>query len=176
MLSKDMLEHKLTNLINNNPLLIKLIDLLKDFSKIYLVGGIIRDIALEKKALDIDLCTSLNINEVSKILEKSFKIIDTGIKHGTITAIFDHVHAEITEFRGEKNSLESDLSLRDFTINAIAFDIVEKKLIDPFNGLDDLKNNILRCTIDPNIVFNDDPLRMVRAFRFSYAENRNLDV
>ena len=175
MLSKDMLEHKLTNLINNNPLLIKLIDLLKDFSKIYLVGGIIRDIALEKKALDIDLCTSLNINEVSKILEKSFKIIDTGIKHGTITAIFDHVHAEITEFRGEKNSLESDLSLRDFTINAIAFDIVEKKLIDPFNGLDDLKNNILRCTIDPNIVFNDDPLRMVRAFRFSYAENRKLD-
>ena len=175
MLSKDKLEHKLTNFVNNNPLLIKLIDLLKDSSKIYLVGGIIRDIALGKKALDIDLCTSLNINEVSKILEKSFKIIDTGIKHGTITAIFDHVHAEITEFRGEKNSLESDLSLRDFTINAIAFDIIGKKLIDPFNGLDDLKNNILRCPIDPNIVFNDDPLRMVRTFRFSYAQNRKLD-
>ena len=175
MLTKEALEHKLLNLVNENPLLKELIILLKNSSKIYLVGGIIRDIALGKEALDIDICTSLNINEVSKILKKSFKVIDTGIKHGTITAIYDHIHAEITEFRGEKDSLESDLSLRDFTINAISFDIVEKKLIDPFNGLEDLENNILRCPIAPNIVFNDDPLRMIRAFRFSYAQNRKLD-
>lgn len=175
MLETNELEHKLINFTSNNSLLKELIKLLKGYTKVYLVGGIIRDIALEKEALDIDLCTSLNINEVSKILAKSCKVIDTGIKHGTITVIFDHIHAEITEFRGEKDSLESDLSLRDFTINAMSFDIIENKLIDPFNGFNDLKNNILRCPIDPNIVFNDDPLRMIRAFRFSYAQNRKLD-
>lgn len=172
MLTTINLQKTLINIANNSKLVEKIKNLLQDFSKIYLVGGIIRDIALEKEALDIDICTSLNINKVSEILGPHLKIIDTGKRHGTISAFLDTEHVEITEFRGKQDSLVSDLELRDFTINAIAFDLINNEIIDPFNGLDDLKNNILRCPIDPNKVFLDDPLRILRAFRFSYAQDR----
>ncbi|MGI6680792.1 MAG: CCA tRNA nucleotidyltransferase [Bdellovibrionota bacterium] len=172
MLKENVLKQKLTKLVKEHTLLLEIIVKLKDFSEIYLVGGVIRDIALKNKVKDIDLCTSLNIKEVSRILEKTLKVIDTGKRHGTISVYLENQKVEITEFRGKENTLLEDLRLRDFSINAIAFDVINNEIIDPFFGLNALKNNVLECPCDAKKIFLDDPLRILRMFRFSYAQNR----
>ncbi len=172
MISNKQLTQRLNNLIDSTNLIKKISTILDTHCDVFLVGGIIRDLALEKEANDIDVCISIDINIATRLLKQSLKVIETGKKHGTITVLDNNLSIEITEFRGEKEDLISDLSLRDFTINAIAFSIKERKIFDPFLGLNDLKNNILRCPINPDKVFTDDPLRLLRMFRFSYAEGR----
>ena len=143
----------------------------------FMVGGCVRDSLLGLKPKDFDITTSA----LPEITENLFtKTIPTGIKHGTVTVVIDKENFEVTTYRTEENyidnrrpekvefvkDLKEDLSRRDFTINAFAYNDKEG-LIDYFNGMDDLKNKVIRAVGDPNKRFNEDALRMLRAIRFS---------
>lgn len=145
----------------------------------YLVGGWIRDILLKKQinTQDIDIATNAKPEEVMKMFPK---VIPTGIKHGTVTILFLDLKIECTTYRIEfkysdfrrpekieyAKSIYEDLSRRDFTINAFAYDPIKKILIDEYNGLEDLKKNIIRCIGNPKDRFLEDGLRPIRACRF----------
>ncbi len=161
---------------------------IKNNYKIYLVGGVIRDILLgrEYNRSEIDLATNAKPGEVKKIFKR---VIPTGIKHGTVTVIRNNVNFEITTFRLDgkysdgrhpdeveyATTIEEDLKRRDFTINAFAFDLQHQILIDLFNGLDDLKNKIIRTIGDPDERFREDGLRLMRAIRFASVLGFKID-
>ncbi len=144
----------------------------------YLVGGAVRDMIMGKPAHDWDVATNARPEEVSKIFKK---VIPTGIAHGTVTVIFMGIHIEVTTFRTEADysdgrhpdkveyagKIEEDLSRRDFTMNAIAADLKDGTLVDPFEGQKDIKAKIIRCVGEPAERFNEDGLRPVRALRFA---------
>lgn len=155
----------------------------------YVVGGAVRDALLHKKINDYDIATNaLPKNVIELFSEKSYKIDDCGIKHGTVRVINNNVSFEITTFRKESsykdnrhpdsviftNDLKEDLIRRDFTINAMACS-VDGDVIDIFNGIDDLNNSVIRSVGDPNIRFQEDALRMLRAIRFSSKLNFRID-
>ncbi len=145
----------------------------------YAVGGSVRDSFLGNLASDFDITTSALPVEIKKVFER-FKIIETGIKHGTVTVLFDVEPLEITTYRvdGEyednrhpKNvvftrNIKEDLSRRDFTVNAIAFNH-KRGIVDPFGGINDLKCGIIRAVGDAEKRFNEDALRILRCVRFS---------
>lgn len=150
----------------------------KNGHKAYLVGGAVRDIFLNKEGHDWDLATSATPQEVMKIFHR---VIPTGIAHGTVTIhIFGH-EIETTTFRADlgysdgrhpdkvvyAKTIEEDLSRRDFTMNAIAADLATGIITDPYNGLQDIKDNIIRTVGNPLERFNEDGLRPVRAVRFA---------
>ncbi len=145
----------------------------------YVVGGFVRNMLMGIPAHDVDICTNALPHEIISAFE-SFNVIETGIKHGTVTVIIESIPVEITTFRidGEylrhrkpekvlfTSSLYEDLSRRDFTINAMAF--CEKSgVCDPFGGKKDLENKIIRCVGNPTERFEEDALRILRALRFS---------
>lgn len=145
----------------------------------FIVGGCVRDFLLNVKVEDWDITTNALPENIISIF-KGNRIITTGLKHGTITVVVNKKHFEITTFRvdGEYsdnrrpdtvkyvNNLKDDLSRRDFTINAMAYN--EKSgLIDIFHGEQDLNNHIIRCVGDADSRFREDALRMLRAVRFS---------
>ena len=148
--------------------------------KAYIVGGCVRDILLNKTPKDWDITTSATPEEVTRIFKEDYTVIPTGISHGTVTIITDDDAYEITTFRIDgkysdkrrpdnvefTSSIEEDLSRRDFTINAMAYNPIEG-LIDPFDGRQDIQDNIIRCVGNPIDRFDEDPLRMLRAIRFS---------
>ena len=143
----------------------------------YMVGGCVRDSLLGVEPKDYDITTSAKPEETISLFEKT---IPTGLKHGTITVIINSTPYEVTTFRTEGTYLDNrrpssvdfvtdikeDLSRRDFTINALAYN-ENTGLIDYFNGVDDIKNKIIRCVGDPDKRFKEDALRMLRAIRFS---------
>ena len=146
----------------------------------YIVGGAVRDILLNHKAVDFDICTSALPDDVRKIfLENKYKVIETGIKHGTVTVSTNNTSYEVTTFRQDGNyldnrhpenvnfntSLEEDLERRDFTINALACD-KNGVVYDFHDGISDLHKKIIRTVGDPNLRFKEDALRMLRALRF----------
>lgn len=158
----------------------KLIGLLQQAGySAYVVGGCVRDSIIGRIPHDWDICTSATPTEMLKIFN-DFQIIETGLQHGTITVIVDGEAYEITTFRidGEysdkrrpdcvsfTSKLEKDLSRRDFTINALAYNDIEG-LIDPFGGVADIKNRLIRCMGNPWDRFDEDALRVLRALRFS---------
>lgn len=152
--------------------------------KVYLVGGAVREGLLGKRVEDIDCASSLLPHDAVKILEPKFRVIPTGIEHGTIRVMLPNIGGvELTTFRKPSKrdesrfskTIEEDLSGRDFTINAIAIDVDSKEVIDPFKGALDLKNNILRAVGDPKDRINEDPHRILRALRFGYAEGRHIE-
>lgn len=142
----------------------------------YIVGGYVRDHLLGKVNSDIDISTSALPSEVMDLFNKT---IPTGIKHGTITVIIDKFQYEITTFRKETNylnnrkpenvdfvkSLKEDVLRRDFTMNALALTI-DDKIIDYVNGEADIKNKVIKTVGNAFERFNEDALRMLRAFRF----------
>ncbi|MEA3493954.1 MAG: CCA tRNA nucleotidyltransferase [Candidatus Margulisiibacteriota bacterium] len=144
----------------------------------YLVGGCIRDMLLGLPVLEWDITTSAKPNKVKKLFKK---VVPTGIKYGTVTIILDKEAYEVTTFRSDEKYIDGrhpknvvftgdihqDLSRRDFTINAIAYDPIEDKLIDNFNGKKDLKKKIIRTVGNPVDRFSEDGLRSVRACRFA---------
>lgn len=147
----------------------------------YVVGGCIRDSLLGRPPHDWDICTSAKPEEVCDLLEQfHIRTIKTGLKHGTITAQYGMFDYEITTFRIDgdysdnrrpdnvefTDNLFVDLARRDFTINAMACD-AESSIMDPFNGLSDLKLGIIRCVGNPDDRFNEDALRIMRALRFA---------
>ncbi|MGG7079218.1 CCA tRNA nucleotidyltransferase [Clostridium sardiniense] len=143
----------------------------------FMVGGCIRDSLLLKEPKDYDIATSATPTITESLFDKT---IPTGIKHGTITVLIDKEPFEITTYRVEGEykdnrrpdeisfvtDIKDDLSRRDFTINAFAYNSKEG-LKDYFNGLDDLKNKIIRTVGNSNKRFNEDALRIMRAIRFS---------
>ena len=160
-----------------------LIDILEeDGYEAYIVGGCVRDSLINKNPNDWDICTSAKPQEVIDLLEcyDDIEVIPTGLKHGTITAHVNGENYEITTYRvdGEYSDnrrpdsvmfvgdVESDLSRRDFTINAMAYSNIGT-LIDPFDGYRDLLRGIIRCVGDPYDRFNEDGLRILRALRFA---------
>lgn len=117
-----------------------------------------------------------------------YRTIETGIKHGTVTVLVHNESFEITTFRIETtysdnrhpdkviftNSLEEDLSRRDFTMNAIAYN-EEEGFVDYFNGISDIKSKLIKCVGDPDTRFNEDALRILRALRFSSVTGFDID-
>ncbi len=145
----------------------------------YAVGGCVRDKLLGREVNDFDITTSALPHETKEVF-KNHTVIETGIKHGTITVIIDRKPYEITTFRVESGyedcrhpdkvsfvrDVESDLARRDFTVNAIAFSPC-KGIVDPFGGIVDLHSGIIRAVGDPYLRFSEDALRILRALRFS---------
>ncbi len=145
----------------------------------FVVGGCVRDIHLGKSPDDWDITTNATPDEMLSVFG-SFRVIPTGIKHGTVTVVVDGHNLEVTTYRvdGEYNdnrrpenvtftrNISEDLARRDFTMNALAYNEVSG-LIDLYGGLDDLKNGVIRCVGDPDKRFEEDALRIIRALRFS---------
>ena len=143
----------------------------------YAVGGCVRDSLLGREADDWDITTSASPYEVKKLFRRT---IDTGIQHGTVTVMLDKEGFEVTTYRidGEyedgrhpkevqfTKNLEEDLKRRDFTINAMAYN-EQTGMVDVFGGVEDLKNKIIRCVGVAGERFDEDALRIMRAFRFS---------
>jgi tRNA nucleotidyltransferase (CCA-adding enzyme) len=143
------------------------------------VGGCVRDSLLGLAPHDWDICTNARPEQTLAVFAGR-RVIETGIKHGTVTVLFDNVPYEVTTYRTDGVysdsrrpdsvsfvvSLKEDLSRRDFTVNAMAYHPI-RGLYDDFGGAEDLKNNIIRCVGDPAIRFTEDALRIMRALRFS---------
>ena len=153
----------------------------------YIVGGCVRDSILGLEPKDWDITTNAKPDNLIKIF-KDFKVIPTGLKHGTITIMINNIGYEVTTYRvdGEYednrhpnnvkfvNTLKEDLSRRDFTINAMAYN--EKDgLIDYHNGLNDLNNKLIKTVGNSLERFKEDALRMLRAIRFSAKYGFKLD-
>ena len=145
----------------------------------YIVGGCVRDAIMNKEPHDYDICTSALPEEMHRIFANR-TTIDTGLKHGTITVGGIEGFYEVTTYRvdGEYkdnrrpeevvfvDNIEQDLSRRDFTMNAIAYN-PKTGIIDPFNGVEDISKGIIRCVGEANKRFNEDALRIMRAVRFA---------
>lgn len=150
---------------------------------LFLVGGAVRDRMLGIPPGDMDYATDAHPGDVIDFLsETGIKVIPTGVRYGTVTAIYPETHekAEITTFRSSEvyrrgsrypsvefgGTIQEDLKRRDFTINAMAID-ASGDLIDPFGGMKDLKNRVIDTPGNPDDAFLDDPLRILRAYRFA---------
>ena len=145
----------------------------------YVVGGSLRDALLGIPPHDFDLAVS-SVPELTAEILRDFRVIETGLKHGTVTVIAGGEPVEITTFRVDGDytdarhpdgvtftrRIEEDLSRRDFTVNAMAYHPT-KGLCDPFGGQADLERGILRAVREPTLRFSEDALRIMRAFRFS---------
>jgi tRNA nucleotidyltransferase (CCA-adding enzyme) len=151
----------------------------------FIVGGCVRDSLLGKEPKDWDLTTNAKPEEIKELYAKT---IDTGIKHGTITIVLNSMNFEITTYRTDGEyldnrrpenvkftfSLVEDLSRRDFTMNAIAYNPNEG-FIDPFKGINDITENIIRAVGNADKRFKEDALRMLRGIRFSAELNFSLE-
>lgn len=145
----------------------------------FLVGGCVRDSILGRPIHDYDITTSATPDEMMKVF-KDKRIIETGLQHGTITIVIDGEPYEVTTYRIDGNysdsrrpdsvtftrSLKEDLKRRDFTINAMAYND-EVGLVDPFNGMEDIKYHKIQCVGKPEDRFSEDALRILRAIRFA---------
>jgi poly(A) polymerase len=147
---------------------------------LYLVGGSVRDMVLGRTSPDLDFATSAHPAETTALLrgwaDRQYLL---GVRFGTVGALKDGARVEITTFRQEVyaeehrkpsvtfgKEVETDLSRRDFTINAMAVKLPDGTFVDPFGGVRDLATRTLDTPLDPDVSFSDDPLRMVRAARF----------
>ena len=158
--------------------------------RLALVGGPVRDAILGRLGNDLDFTTDARPHESKKILNAwADNTWDTGILFGTVAAKRGDVTVEVTTYRSDKyeedsrkpevefgDTIEGDLSRRDFTVNAMALELTgaQPEFIDPYGGLDDLVKKVLRTPITAQQSFSDDPLRMMRAARF--ASQLNFDI
>lgn len=168
--------------------------LLKEFGSVlvgrgkrcYLVGGAVRDLLRGERPADWDVATDASPQEVIAAYRK---VIPTGLKHGTVTVLFKGHPIETTTFRTESgysnarhpdsvsyvSTIEEDLSRRDFTMNAIAADIVDGGIVDPFGGAADIRRRLIRCVGDPAERFDEDGLRPLRAIRLACQLEFSID-
>ena len=158
----------------------------------YVIGGFVRDYFLKRESKDVDIVVVGSGIEMAKLVSKALKItseIKIFKTYGTAMLQYSNFEIEFVGARKESYSaksrnpkisegtLEDDIKRRDFTINSLAISLNKKnygKLIDQYNGLDDIESKIIKTPLDPNVTFNDDPLRMLRAIRF--ASNLKFDI
>jgi len=152
----------------------------------YVVGGCVRDLLLGKEASDWDVTTDARPAEVQKIFPR---VIPTGIQHGTVTVLMGKKQFEVTTFRGEGaytdgrrpdavefvRDIAADLARRDFTVNAIALDPDDGRIIDPYEGQKDIARKVIRAVGVPLERFREDGLRVLRAARFTATLEFDLD-
>ena len=145
----------------------------------FIVGGCVRDALRGITPKDYDITTSA-LPEETKSVFRDWRVIETGIQHGTITVVMDGMPLEITTYRTEGTysdnrhpdsvsftaSLREDVARRDFTMNAIAYSPT-RGMIDHFGGAEDIRRGIIRCVGDPATRFREDALRMMRGIRFA---------
>ena len=145
----------------------------------FVVGGCVRDALRGAAPHDWDCTTNAKPDEICACF-RDYHVIETGLQHGTVTVVIEHMPIEITTYRIDgvyadhrrpdsvtfTDSLTDDLARRDFTVNAMAFH-PQKGLIDPFHGADDLKRGVIACVGNPRDRFDEDGLRILRAMRFS---------
>jgi poly(A) polymerase len=153
---------------------------------VYLVGGSVRDAVVgrpggaeDSESVDIDLTTDARPDEIESLVRDAEAVWTQGKRFGTIGVLWQGRRIEITTHRAEAydpdsrkptvafgNEVITDLSRRDFTVNAMALRLPDLEMFDPFDGLRDLATRRLRTPLDPEVSFSDDPLRMLRAARF----------
>ncbi|MGO9839497.1 MAG: CCA tRNA nucleotidyltransferase [Polyangiaceae bacterium] len=152
----------------------------------WIVGGCVRDLFLGRAASDWDVATDARPKELVAIFPRA---IPTGIEHGTVTVVKAGHHYEVTTLRGEGtysdgrrpdwvtfvDEITADLARRDFTVNAIALDPLDGKVIDPHAGRDDLERGVLRAVGNARERFAEDGLRVLRAARFVATLELSLD-
>ena len=145
----------------------------------FLIGGSVRDFIMGLPIGDIDITTNATPTEVKEVF-RDFRVIETGIKHGTVTVLIDNEPLEITTYRSESTysdnrhpdsvtfskTLSDDVVRRDFTMNAIAYDFSDG-FCDLVKGIEDIENQTIRCIGNAETRFNEDALRILRALRFS---------
>lgn len=165
--------------LNFPECVLKLLDRLENLGyEAYLVGGCVRNALMGKETHDYDITTSALPEEIKQIFS-DMRIVETGIKHGTVTVMSDKVTAEITTYRTDgiyidhrrpqsvsfTANLKEDLSRRDYTVNAIAYS--EKRgIVDLFDGIMHLKEGRLCCVGEAGKRFDEDALRIMRGLRF----------
>lgn len=150
--------------------------------KLFLVGGCVRDSVMGLRPHDWDMCTDAEPDEIVMILvANDIPYHTVGIEYGTVTAIIGDSEYEITTFRKETGYSDSrhpdevvwtkdiyqDLARRDFTINAIAYDLISEEYLDPYNGIEDINSKTLRAVGHPVSRFKEDALRILRGIRFA---------
>ncbi|MEN8184733.1 MAG: hypothetical protein ABFS46_19605 [Myxococcota bacterium] len=128
----------------------------------HLVGGCVRSLAQGRHAADFDVVTDASPERVLALYPQA---VPTGLRHGTVMVPTPHGPVDVTSYRAGPR-LVDDLSRRDFTINAVAWDPLDGELVDPFGGLDDLDAGRLRCVGAADARLAEDPLRALRAARF----------
>ena len=145
----------------------------------YVVGGCVRDALMGLEPKDFDICTDA-LPEQMQAVFADCRVVETGLKHGTLTVLCDRVPYEVTTFRVDGaysdhrhpdgvifvSDVTADLSRRDFTVNAMAWN-PSTGLVDAFGGQEDLDRKLIRCVGDPTTRFNEDALRILRALRFA---------
>lgn len=192
---------KITNTIKNDilPLVETLKNNFNDEGNLFYVGGYIRNELINQyhkkniKIKDIDLATNIEPNTFKELLnKKGYKTIDTGIEHGTFTLLLPIENQkdepiEITTFRKDvstdgrkrtisyRRTIEEDLKRRDFTVNAIAKNVKNDEIIDPFDGQKDIKDMNLKFVLNPKDRINEDNLRVLRYFRFIFQLDFKID-
>lgn len=153
----------------------------------HIVGGCVRDMLIGKAPTDYDITTSAMPDEVKAVFS-DYRMLDTGLKHGTVTLLYQGAPYEITTYRTEgaytdnrhpdsvsfTRNLELDLSRRDFTVNAICAD-AEGRLTDMFSGVADIESRTIRAVGNAAERFSEDALRILRAIRFSATLGFELD-
>ena len=152
----------------------------------YLVGGAVRDYFMKKDAHDWDVATNATPEQVMKLFKF---VVPTGIAHGTVTVHFEKTEIEVTTFRTESDysdgrhpdkvvyaaTIQEDLSRRDFTMNAIAVNLANGKIVDPFEGQKDIKKKLIKTVGNPHKRFMEDGLRPIRALRFASKLNFSIE-
>ena len=153
----------------------------------YAVGGCVRDSLLGKEPQDWDLCTSALPDEMKTVFAGEH-VVETGLKHGTLTVVLRHQPYEITTYRVDGaytdhrhpdsvsfvGQIDQDLARRDFTINAMASGS-DGRILDLFEGRADLEKRLIRCVGDPEKRFEEDALRILRALRFASTLDFEID-
>ena len=147
----------------------------------FVVGGVVRDLLLGKRSGDIDITTDAHPGETASILgDWGEAVWDQGARFGTIGARRGDIVVEVTTHRSEQyeqtsrkpqvkfsSEIEDDLARRDFTVNSMAIEFPSWRLVDPFNGREHLEKGVLSTPLGPRTAFSEDPLRMLRAARFT---------
>jgi tRNA nucleotidyltransferase (CCA-adding enzyme) len=153
-------------------------------AQLFLVGGTVRDAFYDSSRTDLDLATNLSAPEVKdRCVAHGLRVIETGIQHGTVLVVIDGTHLEVTTFRQpadrdvqiDARDITTDLSGRDFTINALAFCLSTYEIIDPYAGIADISAGRLCCVGDAAVRLKEDPLRILRMIRFGDAQGRTID-
>jgi poly(A) polymerase len=189
----------MSTILNNikDKTTLNVLSVLKEISEqknqpIYVIGGYVRDVLLNRTTKDIDIMIEGSGVDLANETAKKLGIQKVSVFKNFGTAMFNYNGLDV-EFVGarkesyrtdsrkpivEDGSLQDDQNRRDFTINALAINLHPNnygEVIDPFNGLEDLKNKIIRTPINPDITYSDDPLRMMRAIRFATQLNFTIE-